>query len=184
MIIVNSTFSRALAGNSGASNHSPNSLLFFIDLDMVFSQDLLSRIRFNTIKNKQVYFPIVFSQYNPKFILNLSNKSTFQINSDLGYWRHFGFGMVSVYKSDFDRIGKFNTKFKGWGGEDFDLYSRFKRFKLTIFRAPEPGLVHVFHDFNCDFIRNIVQRYSCFRSSSNSHGSTRTFIELFIDKIL
>ena len=177
-------FSRSLARNLGSASFSEDSLIFFIDLDMIFNRDLLSRIRLNTIKGKQVYFPIVFSQYNSKFISSLSFGDNLQINSDFGFWRHFGYGMVSVFKSDFDRIGKFKTKFTEWGGEDADLYNRFKVSNMTIFRAIEPGLVHVYHDFHCNLIKNLSQRNSCFRSSSQTYGSKNTLFSLIENQFL
>lgn len=35
----------------------------------------------------------------------------FVLSENLGYWRNFGFGIVSVYNSDFKKVGGFG-KFK------------------------------------------------------------------------
>jgi chondroitin sulfate synthase len=72
----------------GMSQCSDDSLLFFIDVDILFDNDTLSRIRRNTIKNVQVYYPIVFSQYDPTLICSNSLSCDIKwtnFSSDLGY---------------------------------------------------------------------------------------------------
>lgn len=44
---------------------------------------------------------------------------------DVGYWRNFGFGIVSMYKSDLELVGGFDISIQGWGKEDVDLYIKF-----------------------------------------------------------
>jgi len=47
-----------------------------------------------------------------------------QVTEESGYFRTFAFGQVSVYKSDLDSVGGFNTSINGWGIEDTDLYEK------------------------------------------------------------
>lgn len=83
-------------------------LLFFVDVDMVFSRATLERIRTNTIRGRQAYFPIVFSEFDPTTVYRDQAVGVapnhFLINQDTGYWRQYGFGIVSVYKSDLRRV--------------------------------------------------------------------------------
>jgi hypothetical protein len=58
--------------------------------------------------------------------------------------------MVACYNSDLRLAGGFDTSIVGWGKEDTDLYNKFVHSNLTIFRAADPGLVHIFHDIVCD----------------------------------
>ncbi|XP_055609764.1 chondroitin sulfate synthase 1-like isoform X1 [Uranotaenia lowii] len=117
-----------------------NDILFFIDVDMIFNQQTLDRIRANVIRNRQVYMPIVFSEYDPhpnplgqssqtKPIttehLNRSHSSqdfttSYSVTNYNGYFRQFGYGLAGIYKSDILRpdIGGFNTDINGWGLED------------------------------------------------------------------
>lgn len=103
---MNVTFARALALESGASQVSePDDLLFFIDVDMIFNTETLLRIRLNTVRGKSVYFPIVFSQFDPRIAYNsLESPDHFKISQDTGYWRQFGFGIASLYKTDLRKV--------------------------------------------------------------------------------
>uniref|UniRef100_A0A182J0V2 Hexosyltransferase n=1 Tax=Anopheles atroparvus TaxID=41427 RepID=A0A182J0V2_ANOAO len=45
---------------------APDDILFFIDVDMVFTVRTLERIRHHVIRHRQIYLPIVFSEYDPR----------------------------------------------------------------------------------------------------------------------
>ncbi|XP_068622557.1 chondroitin sulfate synthase 1 [Battus philenor] len=62
------TFSRGAALTEGLKACNDDDLVFFIDVDMMFNHISLRRIRINTIKYNQVYFPIVFSEFNPDVV--------------------------------------------------------------------------------------------------------------------
>ncbi|XP_014359354.2 chondroitin sulfate synthase 1 [Papilio machaon] len=62
------TFSRGAALTEGLKLCQDDDLIFFIDVDMMFNHLSLRRIRINTIKYTQVYFPIVFSEFNPDVV--------------------------------------------------------------------------------------------------------------------
>ncbi|VDI54969.1 chondroitin sulfate synthase [Mytilus galloprovincialis] len=118
VIYADGTFNRARALDHGMSKLSEDSLLFFIDVNILFDRDVLLRICFITIKNIQVYYPIVFSQYNPSLISSISDSCDTKltnIKSDHGYWRSMGYVMVSTYKRDLLSVGGLDTSIKGWG---------------------------------------------------------------------
>lgn len=87
-----------------------------------------------------MYFPIVFSQYDPSFEddnpesmgLNQIHSSTFDIDDSRGYWRFYGFGITSLYHSDLKRVGGMNLTIHGWGKEDVDLFDRYCYFILWL----------------------------------------------------
>ncbi|KAI1296886.1 Chondroitin sulfate synthase 1 [Halotydeus destructor] len=162
-------FSRAAALQRGAALFSKESLLMFLDVDIHFTKEAISRVRRNTKMGSQVYYPIVFSQYNPRFVG--SDVSKLEVTEDAGYWRQFGYGIVSLFNSDFQAIGGMNIAIQGWGREDVDLFDRFVKSNLTIFRTTDQGLVHVYHEINCSKSLTSVQHDMCIGTKLNSLGS-------------
>ncbi len=172
-------FSRSIACEAGmAAFASKNSLLFFIDVDMMFTMDVLVRIRLNTIRNTQVYFPIVFSQYDPEQLAKLNTTNMHHgpltIHGDLGYWRFYGFGILSVYYEDIKMVGGYDTTIKGWGKEDVDLYDRFSASNLKVFRSVDRGLVHMYHKIICNPNLTNEQMDMCIGTLMASQASQRT----------
>ncbi|CAG2186701.1 CHSY [Mytilus edulis] len=176
IIYADGPFNRAKALDLGMSGLSEDSLLFFIDVDIIFDRDVLLRIRYNTIKNIQVYYPIVFSQYNPSLICSISDSCDIKwtnLTSDHGYWRSYGYGMVSTFKRDLISVGGLDTSIKGWGKEDVALNTKFVGSNLTIFRSIDPRLVHVFHQVICDTKLNNDQYQMCKITEKSTFGSQR-----------
>ena len=154
LIPLQGSFQRAIAFQNAVSLFADDALLFLVDIDCSIDQNLLHRIRYNTHQGKQAFFPIMFSQYNPKIVslFNRTNQgNNYQkFSSNNGFWRLFSYGQVALYKSDFDAVGGFNTDIRGWGKEDTDFASRILSQKLHYFRSPDPGLIHIFHEVKCD----------------------------------
>ena len=63
-------------------------------------------------------------------------------------WTDVGFGMISLYKSDWTRIGGMNeTKFgEKWGGEDWEFTQRVLNNQIEIIHHRISGYFHLFHD--------------------------------------
>lgn len=183
-IEANGTFSRGLALSLGANQFEQNSLLFFCDVDLVFDGGFLHRCRKNTILGQQVYYPMVFSQYNPDATYqNKKPASHFIFDKDAGFWRVYAFGIVSVYNSDMKSVGGFDTTIQGWGLEDVDLYDKFvSREDITVFRAPDPGLVHVYHNVACDPKLAERQRLMCQGSKASGFASAKSLARILVKK--
>ena len=64
-------FRRAKAIHIGVQAQLPQSLLFFCDIDITFSEDFFHACRMNSVPRQQVYAPIPFALYSPEF----SNRS-------------------------------------------------------------------------------------------------------------
>ncbi|XP_063431679.1 chondroitin sulfate synthase 1-like [Mytilus trossulus] len=176
VIFADGPFNRAKALDLGMSQLSENSLLFFIDVDILFNKDALLRIRYNTIKDVQVYYPIVFSQYNPSLVCSNSDSCDTKwtkLTSDHGYWRRMGYGMVSTYKRDLISVGGLDTSIDGWGKEDVALNTKFVGSNLTIFRSIDPRLVHVYHQVICDPKLKTDQYNMCKTTEKSTFGSQR-----------
>ncbi|KAK9880257.1 hypothetical protein WA026_010132 [Henosepilachna vigintioctopunctata] len=185
IIHKNEQFSRGKALNYGVENLKDNDLIFFVDVDMMFNDETLKRIRMNTILNKSVYFPIVFSSYNLKMFNKSSPSgqqlldSTYVINEDSGFWRQFGFGIVSLYKSDYLEIGGFNLMITGWGFEDVTFYDKVVKSNLEIVRSVDPSLVHIYHVIHCDDNLDVTQKNMCLGSEASVLGSLKNLQKIY-----
>ncbi|KAG5878296.1 hypothetical protein JTB14_017647 [Gonioctena quinquepunctata] len=186
VVFSNGTFSRGKALQLGVNEVTDDSLMFFIDVDMIFDKKSLQRIRGNTVLKKQVYFPIVYSLYNPKlFNKSYRNADYSSFNQDIideqtGFWRQFGFGIVSLYKSDYLKIGGFNLLISGWGFEDVTFFDNVVKSDLKIVRTVDPGLIHVFHSVTCDSHLDIEQKKMCLGTKASTLGSVNQLQYIFM----
>jgi chondroitin sulfate synthase len=168
-------FTRGYARSFGASRFNDTDLLFFLDLDMIFTRELFARIRHHTIYRRQVYFPIIFSQYDPSYweIRHMqTNFSSFPLHENIGYWRQYGFGMLGIYKSDLGSIGDWNVEISGWGKEDVEIYDKLVQSPtLNVFRTIDTSLMHVFHAKECSISLRADQLKMCHGTQSITLGS-------------
>ena len=186
VIEADGDFSRGKALDLGAKQCSENELLFCVDVDIVLSRDSLTRIRLNTIRNIQVYYPIVFSQYDPDVTCRRTSSrsqckvSPFDLRSSQGYWRQFGYGIVAMYRSDLEKVGGYDVSIEGWGKEDVDLFDKFIQSNLTVFRAVDTGMVHAFHPIKCDTGLDPAQFQMCIGSKATCLGSQWQLAEMVL----
>ncbi|XP_028813086.1 chondroitin sulfate synthase 1 [Denticeps clupeoides] len=181
---VSGAFSRALALEVGSAHFTNDSLLFYCDVDLLFTTDFLQRCRGNTKLGAQTYFPIIFSQYDPRVVYagKVPSDNHYVFTSKTGLWRHYGYGIVCVYKGDLVKAGGFDVSIQGWGLEDVDLFNKFLQSGIKPFRSTDTGIVHVHHPVICDPNLDPKQYKMCLGSKASSYGSTQQLAELWLEK--
>lgn len=168
-------FSRSKALHQGMGTLKDSDLGFLCDVDLVVDPSFYNRCRRNTIRGKQVYFPTVVKLYNPKFFRGIKSYNSLPLNRQTGHWAAYGYGMSCIYKSDYSFVGGLNIRMRGWGGEDVDFSRRVTHKGLVIFRAPDMGLVHHWHERDCGprYVRKSM-RPQCISSKIEALGDKRT----------
>ncbi|XP_059541233.1 chondroitin sulfate N-acetylgalactosaminyltransferase 1 isoform X2 [Myotis daubentonii] len=176
-IQLNGEFSRGKGLDVGARFwKGSNVLLFFCDVDIHFTSEFLNTCRLNTQPGRKVFYPVLFSQYNPGIIYGHHDavpplEQQLVIKKETGFWRDFGFGMTCQYRSDFINIGGFDLDIRGWGGEDVHLYRKYLHSNLIVVRTPVRGLFHLWHEKRCVDELTPEQYKMCMQSKAMNEAS-------------
>jgi hypothetical protein len=144
-----------------------------------FQSEFLNRVRLNTIKEHQVYFPIAFYQYNPNVVNEESRYiDEVDIHKTFGYFNVYSFEFVSFYNYDYnttrysylDSIIPLNStkkaNFKTINLPDYclDLYELFiTNRNLHILRASDQALKYRWYLVeNCDKRKHPDEKSRCY----------------------
>lgn len=137
LIKMTGPFYKTLAIQKGVEA-VPNTsdIVFLFDLHIDVPVGLLDSVRKHTVMGKMVYAPVV----------GRLDCGVFP-NDPRGFWQEDGFGILSIFKRDWNTFGGMNVKdfSTKWGGEDWDLVDRVLSSQLEIERLKQPGLFHYYH---------------------------------------
>ncbi|XP_037075681.1 chondroitin sulfate N-acetylgalactosaminyltransferase 1-like [Pollicipes pollicipes] len=153
-------FSHGAGWLAAAANwdKSHDVILFLCNIDMVFGREFLQRCRANSQPNGRVYYPMVFSTYNPEIVYGVIKKQVIPIltnyekehliHENLGYWLDTEYEMSCQYLSDFR---KFGVQFANQASESFAfrLYERFVKSEIQVIRMADRDLVQLYHRAHC-----------------------------------
>ena len=62
-----------------------------------------------------------------------------------GLWQVYGYGIIGMYKSDWDRSGGFPHDKNHWGGEDWELMDQLVGMGLEFERMRTTHVYHYYH---------------------------------------
>lgn len=165
-----------------------NDVMLFCDVDVVLSSAFLQRCRMNTNPGRRVYFPIVFSLYDPNVVYAdnaMPSKSGQLIAKDhTGAWRIHGYGIACQYRNDFLAASKLGPFGKTWGREGVDLFRRYVCLGLRTMRAFDRGIFHWHHDRYCDAGRPVSEYDDCLATKARYAMSHRQMGVLALKSIL
>lgn len=157
-------FSRGAALTRGLEDCAETDLVFFIDVDVEFTAEGLRAARAHAAHGR-VYFPIVFSEYDPVVVESREfnappgeswspsereEERAGTVSAAEGHFRRYGFGLAAGEKRALLAAGGFDLKLRGWGLEDVRLYEALLRAPWPmVVRAPAPHLRHRHHPAAC-----------------------------------
>lgn len=172
-------FSRAQSLHQGVESLSDNDLMLFIDVDIYYDRGAIERVQQHTKLDEQAYFPIVFSQYDSHMVCGDNSCPVSDLSEKAGSFRYFGFGIASMYNADYIKCGGFDLTIHGWGKEDVDLYTKVLKSDIEVFRAADPGIIHIYHEKICDDSLNSDQMVMCRNSKASSFASKESLAKLY-----
>lgn len=130
-----------------------DALILLTSVNMEIEPDVtspyLNRVRMNTIRGKQVFFPIPFWQYKPN--LTHSKKTqpiSVEVGQRLGYFSTSSYEHASFYLSDYRNVRKTLAPDALSSSNIFNMFLSFKTYH--VFRAVEPNLKLKWMNLTCD----------------------------------
>ncbi|XP_049771615.1 chondroitin sulfate N-acetylgalactosaminyltransferase 2-like [Schistocerca cancellata] len=177
LLALNESFSRSRGLRVAADRAAGDALLFLCDVHLVFSARFLDRCRWNAQPGKKVYYPIVFSLYNPHVVYTLQGRplppeaEQLVISRDTGFWQDADFATSCQYRSDFLKASTPAEEPPGWGGEGVSLYRRHVRSSVKVVRATDPGIFRLWHPKECSRRLPAEQLRACLRMRALTEAS-------------
>lgn len=127
-----------------------------MEMQSELTSQYLNRVRMNTVKGKQVFFPMGFWQYRPNLIYNKKPfPSSVEIGQRLGVYSTKSVDHASFYLSDYRTARKVSTN-------TVDLFSMFIAYKnFHVFRAVELNLKLKWMNLTCDPRVGVEKYHHC-----------------------
>jgi chondroitin polymerizing factor/chondroitin polymerizing factor 2 len=164
-----------------AQNLSADSLVLLAPPCVELQSEFLNRVRLNTIKNTQIFFPIPFYEYMPNIVYpSVPYPPQVDIHKTVGYYSRYSYSFVAYYNADFVSA---RARFLGSSGVSLadafadDLYGLFAAHasELYVLRATDQALKCRWHLIGeCDDerqMRSDDERWRCLKQKENSLGT-------------
>jgi hypothetical protein len=152
-------------------------ILFFLDIDVMFTGQALMNVRRFMIYHSSnatcmAYFPIVYSSYSSMFAMS-HRRWTHGINSRRGSFSIYGFSNVAVRKGNLDYLERWRVNDQEWHVDDINLVQQSINISsdCQIFRSVEPDLRYNYQKKMCHKIQDVTQQRMCSKAQTNLLGS-------------
>jgi hypothetical protein len=176
-------FSRSRALNAAIRACNDEDIAVVLDVDVQVKADFFLNCLAFARKGHSMYFPIMFSRFNPKVISTYGDVMAYTaagkawlskvdtISADTGLWRDFSLGMVSMSVHDAKKIGLFDAQIEGWGNEDVEFFERALTAGYMTWRLYETNEVHVYHAKDCTGLKGTDRFSMCLGSKLRMEGN-------------
>lgn len=138
------------------------SLVFFVRPNAELRQDLINRVRMNTIQHVQAFSPIPFTEFHPDIVYSSDypQPAELDINKSYGHYDSFDTSFISFYASDYLKARKAIENLLPMIRTDRDLSA------LTTVASLKPT-----DDKTSDLLKSIVENtlYGLFVRASDVH---------------
>ena len=180
----NTDFSHAYSYNLVAGTLQESDLMLFFDHNFVFTADFLAHCRMNAVQGRQVYFPVLFSFYKPELVHKyIQRPPQMLISADTGFFLRYNYQVVAIYKSDYDRIGGFDSKQGGNLNDDVRFVDKLLATDLFVMRALEPHLRRNYKPRSCKGLAG-NSHLACMNSRADAIGSKKILASMIISNDL
>jgi len=141
-------FCAARARNMGARNAS-HEMLCFVDADVLLHLDLVNWLESNQEPNRFYLYP--------------------------DRTEHELFGFLIVAREHFLKVDGYDEGFRGWGGEDRDLYERLARIGLSRSSVPNESMSAISHG---DELRQLERDANGVSSRTEAHAAHEIYMAI------
>ena len=171
--VSSGNFSHSVGYQLVAEHLHGNDLLLLFDYGLTFTSEFINHCRMNTIQNKQVYFPMLFSFYKPDLVAkNQQRPPQMLISADSGFFLRYNYQVVSIYQSDYMKIVQLTGSTKGNVNEDVRFLNKVLSSDVYVMRALEPYLRRNYRPRSCQGLSGNT-RLACLNSRAEAIGSKK-----------
>jgi hypothetical protein len=157
-------------------------LILIVSPCVEMQTEFLNRVRLNTVKGHQIFFPIPFNEYMPNIVYSIRPyPDEIEINKNYGFFNMYSYEFVSFYNTDYSHVKKkyleeystlnSNITSNLFPTDLYELFSMEKKFNLL--RATDQALKCRSHLTDNCFLKqrenNEIQR--CLKQRETSLGT-------------
>lgn len=180
--IMEGIFSHSSGYRFVADKLQDDDLLVFLDHQFLFTKEFVEHVRMNAVKDRQAYFPILFSLYKPELVSRYAPKALDAvISADNGFFLRYNYQAVALYKCDYVKIMSVELSSTGSSTKNDDVVFVDKALSSSIyvFRALEPYLRRNYRARTCRGLSDSAHT-ACMNSKVDTVGSKKILGSLLI----